>query len=1688
MLEATSKSARRYRARANNSMNPTTSRVARFFSGALAGLVVMAGVTPLASASTTSLDAPIVLNDSTYNFSSMVDVVSDGTNLWMLSGGGAVTEVNPIDGVAIRTLPGVTLGLGASRSIAYAAGLVWIANTEDDEIVALDPESGTVAHRYSGTNLQLNAPYKILASGANLYVANYFGNSVTVMKLSDGSLVRVVSGASYHFDGPSGMAIESGHVWVGNDLGDSVTEFSATDGSFLHYLSGTGFGFSAPQSLAAANGLISVANYAGDSVTQITASTAQLSSVLKGTGFHFSGPSSITYTGGALWVTNASNSVEALDPSTSTSLGAYSGSSYGFDFPTAAAAIDGHVMVTNFGDSVSVFQPTAQSANVPLAPQQVSAAPSSHQLLVSWKSPISNNGSLITKYTASVVGGGSCSATINSATYNEASCAITGLTNGQSYDVSVVATNNVGDGAAATVTATPATVPGAPTSVSGLPRPNGARISWTAPTSNGGLAITSSTVSNIFGQGCTVIGSATSCTVGIDPYCPDGIEATCSVTSISNGIAYTFTVKSTNPAGQGPASDASAEVVPAALPDPPTTVTALAGQGSATISWSSSPNTGGSDITGFIATVVDGTASCQVDMTENLGGQCTISGLTNGSTYRFAVQSISLAGTGLASSPSNDVVPSSVPEAPTNVAASMTSGVAVVTWSPPQNNGGAEILSYTVSDGGSRTCTTVDGTVRTCSLYGFSAGASATITVVATNSWGPGPAASTFAQNPTAPSGVRNLATSLASGQITVTWDPPASNGGSSILSYTVTNYVSPPCTVTAAQPRSCVFSGLQNGLQYVVAVVATNDIGDGDVESRLVTPSSPPSAPSSVTATPGDGRATIAFDPVLSGADGGATVDSYRVAMVGNSGLGCTYLVVSDHGYACTVTGLTNGVEVAFTVTAHNEAGTSDASLSVAVTPSSVPGAPRSVTAEPSSSAAVVTWLAPLSTGGAAISGYTVTSTPGSKTCSWTSGPLSCTVAGLTNGTSYTFTVLATNVSGNSSPSSPSSAATPSTIPGAPTAVNAVKGNERATVSWTAPTSNGGSAVSTYTVTSTPDALTCTWTSGPLSCTVLGLTNGTSYTFSVVAHNTSGDGFPSVASSSVTPSTLAQAPTEVVATSGNARATVSWTAPISNGGAEITSYTVTSSPGAKTCMWTSGPLSCVVTTLTNGTSYTFTVVATNVNGNSTASAASLAVIPSTVPGSPTGVSAVKGDTQATVSWTAPSSNGGSAITGYTVTSSVGSKTCTWTSGPLSCTVTTLTNGTSYTFTVVASNVNGNSTVSSPSTSVTPSTIPGIPTAVGAVKGDGRALITWTAPSSNGGSVITSYTVTSTPESKTCTWTTGSFSCIVNGLTNGSSYTFTVVATNVNGSSSPSSATAAVTPSTVPGNPTGVSAVKGDAQATVSWTAPSSNGGSAVTGYTVTSTPGSKTCSWTSGPLSCTVAGLTNSTSYTFTVVASNFNGNSVASTASAAVTPSTTPGAPRAVVGIGGHGQIVVSWTAPLSSGGAPITSYVATATPSGRTCTWSTGPLSCVVSGLSTGVTQTFTVVATNLNGSGPASSPSAPVTTIDQVVLGPFTIDPLVGFTASILLQIQAVAASLAASPTAIVTLTAYAPFAGSPSTQRLMALLRATAIANVLTNYLNAFHVVGTTIVVKTGSTPTSPNGGFANSTMVGVAFS
>jgi len=183
-------------------------------------------------------------------------------------------------------------------------------------------------------------------------------------------------------------------------------------------------------------------------------------------------------------------------------------------------------------------------------------------------------------------------------------------------------------------------------------------------------------------------------------------------------------------------------------------------------------------------------------------------------------------------------------------------------------------------------------------------------------------------------------------------------------------------------------------------------------------------------------------------------------------------------------------------------------------------------------------------------------------------------------------------------------------------------------------------------------------------------------------------------------------APTIGTAVAADAQATVSFTAPSSDGGSAITSYTATSNPGGITgTLSQAGSGDIIVSGLTNGTAYTFTVTATNAIGTSLASAVSNSVAPATIPDAPAITGVASGDAQATVSFTAPSSDGGSAITSYTATSSPGDITATVSqAGSGDITVTGLTNDTSYTFTVTATNAIGTSIASAASSSVTPST------------------------------------------------------------------------------------------------------------------------------------------------------------------------------------------------------------------------------------------------------------------------------------------------------------------------------------------------------------------------------------------------
>jgi len=240
------------------------------------------------------------------------------------------------------------------------------------------------------------------------------------------------------------------------------------------------------------------------------------------------------------------------------------------------------------------------------------------------------------------------------------------------------------------------------------------------------------------------------------------------------------------------------------------------------------------------------------------------------------------------------------------------------------------------------------------------------------------------------------------------------------------------------------------------------------------------------------------------------------------------------------------------------------------------------------------VTWQAPRDNSAATgpLQKYVVTSSPGGVVCETTD--LTCQVGGLVNGSSYVFSVVAVNARGTSAPSAPSAAVTPAGLPSAPLNVSATLSKGAAVVSWTAPENPNGAAIDNYRVTAQPSGATCE-SGGALSCVIEGLSNGSVYTFTVVAFNRVGASSSSAASS---PAKLVAVPTAVLGPRASLKgngALVQWSPPRSAGGLKVTKYVVTAIPGGRTCS-TRGT-SCTIGGLQIASTYRFSIQAFNSKG-----------------------------------------------------------------------------------------------------------------------------------------------------------------------------------------------------------------------------------------------------------------------------------------------------------------------------------------------------------------------------------------------------------------------------------------------------------------------------------------------------------
>jgi hypothetical protein len=534
-------------------------------------------------------------------------------------------------------------------------------------------------------------------------------------------------------------------------------------------------------------------------------------------------------------------------------------------------------------------------------------------------------------------------------------------------------------------------------------------------------------------------------------------------------------------------------------------------------------------------------------------------------------------------------------------------------------------------------------------------------------------------------------------------------------------------------------------------------------------------------------------------------------------------------------------------------------------------------------------------------------------------------------------------------------------TVPTVPIGVTATVGIRSASVSWAVPSSDGGSAILGYTVSLSPATASAVVTVTGTTASVTGLANGATYTFAVSAFNAVGSGPASYATAPVTTPDFPGAPTGLLAVAGNLSVNLSWTAP-STGGSPITSYTVVISPSTPAAGIALSGATATVTSLANGTAYTFTVAAVNAVGTGPASPPSSAVTPTAPTVPPSNLTYANNPAVYTVGAAippnAPSSSGG-VVASYSVSPTLPTQLSISASTGIITGVPTVVSSTT-TYLVTATNSVGNATANlaitinaatAPPSNLTYASNPAVYTVGMAIPPN--------APSSSGGAVA-NYSVTpSLPSELSLSPSTGVITGTPMAVSSG---TYVVTASNSVGSTMVGLAIT-VNAATLP--PSNLTYANNPAVYTVGTAIPPNfptSSGGAVSGYSTSpALPAGLSISPSSGVISGTPLAASAGT---YVVTATNSAGSttvSLAITVNAATLPPSnlTYATNPAVYTVG----TVVPPNLPTSSGGAVSSYSVSPALPGGL----SVSPSSGVISGTPLAVSAgTYVVTATNSAGS--------------------------------------------------------------------------------------------------------------------------
>ena len=713
--------------------------------------------------------------------------------------------------------------------------------------------------------------------------------------------------------------------------------------------------------------------------------------------------------------------------------------------------------------------------------------------------------------------------------------------------------------------------------------------------------------------------------------------------------------------------------------------------------------------------------------------------------------------------------------------------------------------------------------------------------------------------------------------------------------------------------------------------------------------------------------------------------------------------------------------------------------------TPTGVPGAPRNLRAVATGPDAIeLTWVEPDENGGREITGYRI-EVSADAGATWSdlepntrNTDTRYRHAGFSGGVTRHYRVSAINFNGTGDPSDVAQATTEEVLPDAPLRLTArARGTSEIVLNWSAPASSGSSRITGHwiQVCSSTSATGCLPTSPSgtrgwitlvadtesraTSYTHRGLRPGITRHYRVAARNRAGwSEWSNIAEATIEP-VVPGAPTRLMVTpsplGGSTQLELTWAAPFDDGGSEITGYLIEWS-ATRAGPW----LPLVTDTESVVRSYTdkglspnitrfYRVSAINSKGPGRPSNVAQGTTNAAAPGPPQNVRARStGPHSILLAWDPPESDRGARVTGYAI-QRIGPNDNEWIThrSNTGTTATTFTDTglepvTRYQYRVAAINGEGTgefapSPLEIPASAITHADKAGAPTGLTArAVGTARIDLSWNAPRYTGGVSIIGYRI-ETSDDGGATWN------LLRRNTNSTATTFSdvnlrpattrhyrVAARNLAGDGAWSNTARATTDATVPGVPRRLTAeAVGTSQITLSWQAPSDDGGARINGYRIeVSADGGRSWEDLVGNTRTTAtlythSGLEPASTRHYRVSAVNRVGVGEASRVAGSTTDATVPDAPTGLVANDvTPTQIDLFWIAPAYNGGARITGYRIEV--SDDAATWSdlvTNTESTVTAfshtGLQPGSTRHYRVSAINRAGTGAASANASAAT---------------------------------------------------------------------------------------------------------------